>query len=495
MTTLNLKMIGALSAKDIDITWDDLVSKYQPLVNRLQIRIAKAILEGKHGKAKSLQWLLTHSFAAKIIAIKRVTSNKGKRTAGVDKVRWSNSLSKIKAISSLNRRGYKVSPLRRIYIPKKNRGERPLGIPTMKDRAMQALHLLAFEPVVESIMEPNYYGFRPYRSSVDAIVQCCNCLAKRSSSQWVLESDIKSCFDEIDHNWLINNINMDKQVLNKWLKSGFIDKNQFYSTKMGTPQGGIISPALTNFALNGMESLFKDFPLKYKVHIIVYADDFVVTASSKEILQELVKPRIEAFLKERGLELSREKTSVTHIADGFDFLGFNMRKYKGKFTIKPSKGSVKNFLKNVKELVKANKTAKAESLIHLLNPKIRGWANYYRNSAASRAFVYVDHRIFWTLWRWARRKHQNKGARWTRKKYYRSNSFNNSIFHVKTKNQNKVSYFDLINARKTSIIPHVKIKGRANPFDPTYEEYFKNRKIGDILRNRRMIAIENKVIK
>ena len=477
MTTLNLSMIGALSAEEIDIMWDDMSSKYQPLVKRLQMRIAKAVSEGKHGKARSLQWLLTHSFAAKIIAVKRVTSNTGRRTPGVDKVIWSTSLSKIKAIFNLNRRGYKTSPLRRIYIPKKNGSKRPLGIPTMKDRTMQALHLLALEPVAESILEPDYYGFRPFRSTADAIRQCFICLARKGSGQWILEGDIKSCFDQINHNWLINNINMDKQVLEKWLKSGFIDKKKLYSTDMGVPQGGIISPTLTNLTLNGLKSLLEDIPRKHKVNIIIYADDYVVTAESKEILQELVKPRIEAFLQERGLELSKEKTSITHIDEGFNFLGFNIRKYNGKLLIKPSKSSIKNFLYDIRDTIKTNKTATTEGLIHLLNPKIRGWANYYRHVVAKRSFNYIDKNIFWPIWKWAKRKHPKKSSKWTKNKYYRSNGSDNWLFHAKLKDQEKTFFLDLMKASKISIIRYIKIKGCANPFDPAFIEYFVKRKI------------------
>lgn len=477
MTILNLSNIGALSTEDIDITWENIVYEYQPLVKRLQMRIAKAISDGKHSKVKSLQWLLTHSFAAKITAIKRVTSNKGNKTAGVDGKIWSTSLSKIKAISKLNRRGYKTSPLKRVYIPKKNGKYRPLGIPTIKDRAMQALHLLALEPVAESTLEPNYYGFRPYRSTADAIAQCFVCLSQINSAQWILEGDIKSCFDRISHNWLIDNVQMDKQVLNKWLKSGVIDKKKFYSTDMGAPQGAICSPTLANLALNGLESLVKDIPRKHKVNIIVYADDFVVTAESKEILQELIKPRIESFLLIRGLELSKEKTSITHIDKGFDFLGFNIRKYNGKLLIKPSKSSIKNFLNNIRDTVKANKTATTENLILLLNPKIRGWANYYRHVVAKKTFNIIDSRIFQLLYKWVKRRHPNKGSLWMNKKYFRSNGQRNWIFHAKTKNQGKKYHLDLIYAVKIPIVRHVKIKGHANPFNPLYKGYFENRKV------------------
>lgn len=477
MTTLNLSTIGALSAEDIDITWDNIVSKYQPLVKRLQIRIAKAISDGNHGKAKSLQWLLTHSFAAKIIAIKRVTSNKGRKTAGVDGKIWSTSLSKIKAISKLDRRGYKTSPLKRVYIPKKNGGKRPLGIPTMKDRAMQALYLLALEPVAESTLEPNYYGFRPYRSTADAIEQCFKCLSHVNFAEWVLEGDIKSCFDKIDHSWLIDNVQTDKQVLNKWLKSGIIDKQKSYPTNMGTPQGGIISPTLANLTLNGLESLFKDIPRKHKVNIIVYADDFVVTADSKEILQELIKPRIEAFLLERGLELSKEKTSITHIKDGFDFLGFNIRKYNGKLLIKPSKGSIKGFLKDIREIISSNKSTKTGFLILMLNPKIRGWANYYRHVVAKKAFGFVDDGIYKALVKWIKRRHPNKNAHWKKKKYFRSKAGKNWVFYDKTKIQRKNYSLDLFKATSIPIVRHVKIKKDANPYKSEYREYFKNRKI------------------
>jgi RNA-directed DNA polymerase len=196
--------------------------KAEEYVRKLQARIVKAQREGRHGKVKSLQWLLTHSFYGRYLAIVRVTTNKGKNTAGVDHVRWSSDAAKVKAIDTLKRRGYQPMPLRRVEIPKKNGKKRPLGIPTMKDRAMQALYLMALDPIAETTGDQHSYGFRKYRSCQDAIAQCHNVLSRDVAPKWILEGDIKGCFDHISHEWLLNNIPMDKEVLRKWLKSGYV---------------------------------------------------------------------------------------------------------------------------------------------------------------------------------------------------------------------------------------------------------------------------------
>jgi RNA-directed DNA polymerase len=232
--------------KWISFNW----KKVNIFVKRLQMRIAKAVKVKRFGKVKSLQWLLTKSYYAKLLATKRVTSNKGKRTAGVDKVIWSTAKQKIDAVTNLKRKGYHPSPLRRIYIPKKNGKKRPLSIPTMTDRAMQALYKLALEPVAETLADPNSYGFRLYRRCADAIAQCFISLAKSYSPVWVLEADIKACFDEISHPWMLEHIPMDKEILRKWLIAGFIEDGKLYSTGKGTPQGGIASPTLANMVLD-----------------------------------------------------------------------------------------------------------------------------------------------------------------------------------------------------------------------------------------------------
>jgi len=247
-------------------------------VRKLQARIVKATQDGKRGKVKALQWLLTHSFSGKALAVKRVTENDGKKTPGVDRIIWNTSEAKTNAITSLQKRGYSPLPLRRVLIPKKNGKTRPLGIPVMKDRAMQALHLLALEPIAETTADRNSYGFRPGRSTADAGAQCFLCLAKKKSAEWVLEADIAGCFDNISHDWMIANIPTDKTVLQKWLKSGFVYQNELFPTEAGTPQGGIISPVLANMTLDGLEkALVKAFPYSaqkgLKMNMVRYADD------------------------------------------------------------------------------------------------------------------------------------------------------------------------------------------------------------------------------
>src|SRR5476649_2571667 len=286
-------------------------------VRGMQIRIAKATREGKWRRVRALQRMLTRTLSAKLHAVRRVTQNQGARTAGVDRELWDSPESRRLAVDRLKRRGYRPLPLRRVFIPKANGKERPLGIPTLRDRAMQALHLLALEPVAESSSDPNSYGFRSHRSTADAMGQLFVSLSQRRSAAWVLEADIKSCFDHIDHDWLVTHVPMDKVILRQWLKAGTIHQGGYQDTVAGTPQGGIISPTLANVALNGLESqLAKHLGAKLGVkkaenllvHVVRYADDFVITGVSKDILENEVKPWVVAFLAERGLQLSVEKT-------------------------------------------------------------------------------------------------------------------------------------------------------------------------------------------
>jgi RNA-directed DNA polymerase len=243
---------GAVS--HISIDWHSINWKVvNETVRRLQARIVKATKAGKWHKVQALQYLLTHSYSGKALAVKRVTENQGKKTPGVDGETWQTPKKKAEALSTLKQRGYHPQPLRRIYIPKKNGKMRPLGIPCMKDRAMQALYLLALDPLSETLADPNSYGFRSWRSPADAIDQCFKVLNNAQSAQWVLEGDIKACFDQISHEWLLSHITMEKSILSKWLKAGYMEKHVLHPTEEGTPQGGICSPVLANLTLDGLE--------------------------------------------------------------------------------------------------------------------------------------------------------------------------------------------------------------------------------------------------
>lgn len=475
MATMSQTLVGASSASAEwkAIKWQ----KAQKQVRRLQMRIAKATREGHHGKAKALQWILTHSFYTKCLAVERVVSNKGGRTPGVDNVTWETPRQKIQAVKTLKRRGYQPKPLRRVYIPKRNGKRRPLGIPTIKDRAIQALYWFGLEPIAETQADRNSYGFRSQRSTADAIEQCFNCLSRKASSQWILEGDIESCFDQISHEWLMENIPLDKTILCKWLKAGYLEEGLYHLLKAGTPQGGIVSPTLANMALDGLEKELNHFSKSSKVNLVRYADDFVITGDSKTFLGQQVYPLVEAFLAKRGLKLSKEKTQITFIEDGFDFLGFNVRKYGGKLLIKPSKKNVRDFLTHIRKLIRSNQSVKTEELIAILNPKIRGWANYFRHVVSKKTFVYVDNRIFNALFKWIYRRHPEKSFHWRRKKYFRQEGFRQWIFCARILNkQGEARWLDLVSASKVAIQRHVKIKAQANPYDPEWKAYFEQRK-------------------
>ena len=471
-----------------DIDW----ARCEAVVQKLQGRIVKAQKEGRPGKVKALQWTLTHSFYAKALAVKRVTSNKGKNTAGVDKVLWTTPNAKMRAVADLKRRGYNPQPLRRVHIRKSNGKLRPLGIPTMKDRAMQALYLMALNPVAETTADRHSYGFRKERCTVDAVEQCFTVLSKGVSPQWILEGDIKGCFDHISHEWLLDNILMDKVMLRKWLKSGFVFNRQLSPTEEGTPQGGIISPTLANMALDGLQAMLAEkFKLRRinkgyfnpMVNLVRYADDFIITCSDRETLESLIKPAVSEFLQARGLTLSEEKTRITHIDEGFDFLGFNIRKYNGILLIKPSKKSVEVFLEKIRSIIDKNKAIKQDSLIALLNPIIEGWGNYYRNCVAMDTFKYADYQIFQKLWRWALRRHKRKVKGWVKNRYYHSRKNRNWIFGTMKKNQEGEFLYSLKYLSNIPIVRHTKIRSEANPFDPEWESFFEKRKTQKMFEN------------
>ena len=452
----------------------------EAVVNRLQARIAKATQEKKWHTVKRLQYLLTHSYYAKLLAVRKVTTNKGKNTSGVDKELWSTPASKMRAALSLSDKGYKAHPLRRVYIDKKGKkAKRPLGIPTMYDRAMQALYALALDPVSEVTADKHSFGFRKGRCAQDACEYAFSYFARKVSPEWVLEGDIKGCFDNISHNWLIENIPMDKNVLKQFLKAGFVFKGDLFPTDDGTPQGGVISPILANMALDGLEKVLSDrfhtnrlgkvdlrFKNAHKVNLVRYADDFIISAATEEIALE-AKELVREFLASRGLELSEEKTLITHIDDGFDLLGWTFRKFKGKLIVKPSKKALCAFKSALSEtILRRGKAWKQDVLIEKLNQQIRGWTNYHQSVCASEAFAHIDYILFELLWRWAKRRHPHKGRWWVSTKYWHRKGNRSWVFCTEDK--------ELLRVDHIPIVRHTRVRMDANPYlEP---EYFTERR-------------------
>lgn len=454
--------------------------KAEAEVSRLQARIAKATQEKKWNTVKRLQYLLSHSYYAKALAVRKVTTNKGKHTPGIDKELWNTPAVKMRNVLILTDKGYKAKPLRRVFIEKPGKKKkRPLGIPCMYDRAMQALYALALDPVSETTADEKSFGFRRGRSAQDACEYIFTALSRRSSPEWVLEGDIKGCFDHISHDWLIDHIPMDKSVLKQFLKAGFVFQNELFPTDEGTPQGGVISPILANMALDGMQKVLSDrfhtnrlgkidlrFKNAHKVNLVRYADDFIVTAATKEIAEE-AKEIIRGFLCTRGLELSEEKTLITHVDDGFDMLGWTFRRFKEKLIVKPSKKSVKALNASLHNTVlERGKAWRQEDLIRVLNRQLRGWANYHQSVCAKDAFSRTDHILYEMLWRWAKRRHPKKNRKWITANYWYSKGLRNWVFSTKNA--------ELIRLGEVPIIRHTKVRMSANPYLDS--EYFIQRK-------------------
>lgn len=430
------------------------------------------------------------SEAARLLAVRRVTQeNQGKKTAGVDgikKVKPQQRFVMARTIHPTNWKHQKAKPVRRVWIPKPGKTEkRPLGIPVMAERAKQALVKAALEPEWEAVFEANSYGFRPGRSCWDAIEAIYNNI--RYKQKFVLDADIKGCFDNIDHEALLQKLKGSAEIrrtVKMWLKAGIMEGLEFSPTEAGTPQGGVISPLLANIALHGLEEAIKEgYPKDRNIEkpiLIRYADDFVILHSEKGVIEKAAQIA-EKWLKDMGLHLNTKKTKITHTHTpyegnvGFDFLGFNVRQYPVgktntvkntngkplgfKAIIKPSKEAVKRHLEETGKRIEELRAASQEKLIKELNPVIKGWANYYRIAASSDTYALCDHILYQQLLSWAKFRHSKKGIGWVISKYWPEVKAHRDWTF---KNENA----ELRRHRKTTIIrPYAKVKGNASPYD------------------------------
>ena len=398
---------------------------------------------------------------------------------------WNTPEAKMKATLKLSEKKYKAKPLKRVYIEKYGKSKkRPLGIPTMYDRAMQSLYALALNPIAEVTADKHSFGFRKSRSAQDACEQIFGVTSRKFDAPWILEGDIKGCFDNISHQWLLDNIPMDKSVLKQFLKAGFVFNQTFFPTEAGTPQGGIISPILANMTLDGIEAVLENIfhrgrsgritrcqRNRQKVNFVRYADDLIVTANTKEVAEE-AKKLIMVFLKEKGLELSKEKTLITHINVGFDFLGWNFRKYNGKLLIKPSKKSIQKLTEKISNIIKKGKSWTQKALIKTLNPIITGWTNYHQAVVSKNIFSIMDSRIWSMLWKWAKRRHPMKPRNWISRNYWHTKGTRNWVFST------GIIQLKLLSDKK--IVRHPRLTLDKSPY--LDKEYFDIRKHNQGLR-------------
>lgn len=466
--------------------------KMERNVFKLQKRIYQASLKGDRGTVHKLQRLLMKSHGARLLAVRKVTQdNQGKQTAGIDGVK-SLSPKQRSILSQTLRVEGNARPVRRTYIPKAGTTEkRPLGIPTMKDRATQALVKLALEPEWEARFEPNSYGFRPGRSCHDAIEAIFN--GVRYQTKWVLDADIAKCFDRIDHEQLLNKIQTFpalRRQLRAWLQAGVMDQGELFPTREGTPQGGCISPLLANIALHGLENeIVHRFPERTDrkrkstfspPRVVRYADDFVVLHQDRAVVKQC-QEIVEQWLKPMGLELKPSKTRITHTLEreertpGFDFLGFNIRqhpvgKYRSgrhptgrklgfKSVIKPSATAVKRHTQRIRDVLWVHRASAQEKVIPILGPIITGWSRYFSVGSGRQTFSKLGEVLFHMLWGWAMRRHPHKNRHWIADKYWRHNDGKGWKF------QPRGQPCRLVQHRNTRCRIHVKVAGSRSPYD------------------------------
>ncbi len=471
--------------------------KVQRSVSNLRRRIFRASKEGDHRKVRSLQKLVLRSYANALLSMRRVTQiNAGRNTPGVDMLVVKTPKARSELVDHIRSyQPWKAQPARRVYIPKANGKMRPLGIPTVTDRVMQAIVKNALEPYWEARFEPASYGFRPGRSCHDAIAKIFNIARPNKRKKWVLDADIEGAFDSISHERVLEAIGSfpARELIRQWLKAGYMEMGTLHQSEAGVPQGGIISPLLMNIALHGMEQALgvrydRRGQIKGSRALVRYADDWVVFCESEQDAQG-ARRQAKEWLLQRGLRLSEDKTRIVHLTEGFDFLGFNVRHYPApktarsgyKLLIKPSKESVSNFKDRVRLEWMNLKGHNVMEILKRLNPIVRGWANYFRIGVSKHTFETLDHWMLTRCARHVRSNHSRKGWRWCRKKYWGQ---------LNPKRADRWVFGDkstgayLLKLSWTPIKRHVLVKGAASPDDPALGGYWlerERRKIDDDL--------------
>jgi RNA-directed DNA polymerase len=451
-------------------------------VTNLRQRLFRATQRQEWQKVRDLQKLLLRSHANHVLSVRQVTQvNAGRRTPGVDGQVVETATQRMRLVHQLQAdTPHRARPVRRVYIPKANGQPRPLGIPTIAERVRQHVVKTALEPSWEARFEPSSYGFRPGRSAHDAIEHLFNLLRGGLPNGWVLDADIRGAFDHIHHPYLLRRLEHfpARSQIEQWLTAGYLEYGTLHTTVEGTPQGAVCSPVLANIALDGLDAVLRRVQpagRRSRLHLVRYADDFVVVAPSRDLLEQAL-PQISTWLAERGLELHPEKTRIVHIDEGFPFLGFHLRRYKGKLLIKPQKEKVLAKLREWATWLKDHKAISAAAVIQYLNPRLRGWAAYYRHAVSKRAFDYVDHRLVQLLWRWARRRHPNKGRRWVKDRYFQRVGTRRWVFAATTGDRRgQRRLLTLHQLGDTPIVRHVMVRLGASPDDPALRSYWATR--------------------
>jgi RNA-directed DNA polymerase len=479
------------ASENQEVTWNAINwQQVNSQVNNLRRRIYRASCDGDMKLVSNLQKLMLRSRSNKLQAIRRVTQvNQGRKTPGVDKIVVNTDRDRSLLVKQLACNDLKsVKPVKRIYIPKSGGKIRPLGLPTILDRCRQSVVKAALEPYWEAKFEKCSYGFRPGRSTHDAIQKIFCIVRPNTSRKWVLDADIEGAFDNVDHNYLLEIIGNfpGRKWIEAWLKSGVLEKGRINSTTTGTPQGGIVSPLLLNIILHGMEELLE---VSYRLsgaikpsceyQMVRYADDFLVFASSKELCLK-AKEKLVDWLAIRGLKLSEHKTQIHHLNDGFDFLGFNVKHYKdnskktGKVLLtKPSKSSVKSFKRQMISEWKKMLGESTDRIIENLNPKIKGWCNYFKIGTSSATFSSLDNWMWKRQDRYAARRHPKKSKHWRKEKYWGKIRGRNDQWVFMDKSYHKELF--LWKLSWTPIKRHVMVKGGNSPDNPKLREYWQNR--------------------